>query len=838
MLIETTKPGSSTPPRRVGVAVNRQELQLHDPEVFGTTGEDLCGRFLRRVFSVEQVRSVAIDRRRSLAIITYDRAGRNVPELLQRMAAAIRGCGAEPGGTEPAQLIPSDLSRAKLTVYRYKGMLTTWQVVVDAPGRLSLRHEAFTSDPGLARRIAHQVEKVHGVTGAVVRPLTGVLRIDFDPVQTRAERLLRAVEAAPDSLPVEPPEGSEPPPVGFGLANTTLVLSAVTDVFLPGAWPATAALLVGSNLKTFRDAATQIGSGQVGLPVLYTSIAAATLASGQFLPWAAMGWMMKFWNQRYRHQLATARRRLLGEIIQQQRFARLEAAGGVEVDVPVERLSPGDRILVSAGEKITVDGRVISGRGLVDERIVRGASGMTRKGPEEAVYAGSVVLRGDLKIQTLDTGSARAGALARTALSAASYEPGSKTPTRKGEAFADRVVAPTLATAGLGLYLGGAPTALTILRADYASGPGLAYPLEALQALSLCYRQGIVIRHPDALERLAKVDVLLLDHHPALEAPELEVASLRVFPNHTEYQVLRYATSALKDLEDERTLALRAACRARKIPLLDRIPTEYGTDVTFVYKDRVIKVGNLGTHGPGIGTRNGTPAHQPARTIDSLMVGVNGQIAGLIDFRHSPRPLAAAALQEFRGQSRRPVAIGLVSLGPAAEARRLAGALGVDFHEGGLSTFDLTRLVRGCRRRGLRVAYAGPCLSRTRAALEADVAISLDPDGLERLDDNPASILLLQPDLGRLGVLDEVIRVHDRHIRVAQGSAYIPNFLCVAGAFFLGFTSLTTVVITNLGTYSTYARTAAAIRGLERQLARTGSRRATLAGTGRDGAAG
>ena len=104
------------------------------------------------------------------------------------------------------------------------------------------------------------------------------------------------------------------------------------------------------------------------------------------------------------------------------------------------------------------------------------------------------------------------------------------------------------------------------MRADYASGPGLAYPLEALQALSLCFQQGIVVRHPDALERLAKVDVLLLDHHRALETPEAEVASVRVFPEHTEYQVLRFAASAFKDLEDERTLALRAACRARRIP--------------------------------------------------------------------------------------------------------------------------------------------------------------------------------------------------------------------------------------------------------------------------------
>ena len=62
-----------------------------------------------------------------------------------------------------------------------------------------------------------------------------------------------------------------------------------------------------------------------------------------------MNWMMKFWNHRYQSELATARRRLLGEVIQHQRFARLEATGGVEVEVPVERLRPGDVILVAAG---------------------------------------------------------------------------------------------------------------------------------------------------------------------------------------------------------------------------------------------------------------------------------------------------------------------------------------------------------------------------------------------------------------------------------------------------------------------------------------------------------
>ena len=357
--------------------------------------------------------------------------------------------------------------------------------------------------------------------------------------------------------------------------------------------------MVGSNVKMFRDAASQLGRGQLGLPVLYTTIAAGTLATGQFLPWATMNWMLKLWKRQYQQQLASARRRLLGEVVQQQRFARVEAAGGVEVEVPAERLVRGDVILASAGEKLCVDGRIIKGHGLIDERFVRGAIGMNRKGPDETVYAGSIVLSGDFQVETRgEAAKSRAATLARAALTAANHQLGTKTPTLKGEKFAARVVGPTLAAAGLGYSLGGVPTALAILDTDFASGPGLAYPLETLQALSLCYQQGIVVRDPEAIDRLAKADVLFLDHHSALESLEPEVASVRVFPGHTEFQILRYAASAMRDLDDERASALRSACLSRRIALLDRIPTRYETDVTLIHGDQVIKVGNLGGQGP------------------------------------------------------------------------------------------------------------------------------------------------------------------------------------------------------------------------------------------------
>ena len=565
----------------------------------------------------------------------------------------------------------------------------------------------------------------------------------------------------------------EPVPVRFGLVNTAMALSVVSDFLVPAVWPATAALVVGSNVKMFRAAASQLGRGQFGLPVLYTTIAAGTLATGQFLPWATMNWMLKLWKRQYQQQLTGARRRLLSEVIQHQRFARVEAAGGVEVEVPAERLGRGDIILASGGEKLCVDGRIIKGHGLFDERFIRGAAGMTRKGPDEPVYAGSIVLSGDFQVEARGEGSrSRAATLARAILTAANHEQGIKTPTLRGEKFATPVVGPTLLAAGLGFSLGGTPTALAILDTDFASGPGLAYPLETLQALSLCYQQGIVVRDPEAIERLAKADVLFLDHYAALETLEPEVASVRVFPGHTEFQILRYAASALRELEDERAGALHAACQARRIALLDRIPTRYDTDVTLLYKNQVIKVGNLGGQGPESSSFARVDGGLENRVIDSLMVGINGQIAGLIDFRPSSRLVATAALHQLREKSKSPLAIGLVSETAEPRIRQLATRLGVDFHHGGVSADDLARLIRNCRVRGLKVAYVGECLVRDRAAREADVAISIDEDGVENLDRNPAPIVLLQPDIARLGVLYEITRIHRRRfwsLRVRRG---------------------------------------------------------------------
>src|SRR5262249_49535508 len=160
------------------------------------------------------------------------------------------------------------------------------------------------------------------------------------------------------------------------------------------------------------------------------------------------------------------------------------------------------------------------------------------------------------------------------------------------------------------------------------------------------------------------------------------------------------------------------------------------------------------------------------------------------------RPAAASALRRIRDVA--PVPTALVSNRPVADVAALAALLGVDVYKGCFSREDTARFLRGCRDRGLRPAFVGNCRCRTTPAADAFVAISLLGDDDECPDS--AAVSLLQPRLEGLADLWELARTHQGRVKGAQKLVLAPNVFCVAGAFLFGFTGLTSVVITNLGT--------------------------------------
>jgi cation transport ATPase len=348
-----------------------------------------------------------------------------------------------------------------------------------------------------------------------------------------------------------------------------------------------------------------------------------------------------------------------------------------------------------------------------------------------------------------------------------------------------------------------------------------------MQVIALCIRHGIVIRDSAAIENLAATDLLILDYVPALERAKVELDSVAPFPGHSEENLLRYAAAAFQHLDDERADVLIGECNARGIALRGLRVTDYATDITLVDGNDRIKIGDLGPRprGSSRSRQQSAPGLTKTDVPDSLMVGFNGRVAGLIHFRRSNRLEVASALDRLR--SKRNLQIGIISESPISALTPLAKSLGADFCLGDQSADDRIRFLRSCRSRGFKVAYISDRHADSRIAAESHVAISLVGEGINdpEMADDSAPVWLLQPRLEKLSELWEIAHVHQQRLKIARRYALIPNVLCVAGAFAWGFTSIISVIVTNLATYSIYARTSDSIRSLERQISRSSSPR-------------
>jgi cation transport ATPase len=307
-------------------------------------------------------------------------------------------------------------------------------------------------------------------------------------------------------------------------------------------------------------------------------------------------------------------------------------------------------------------------------------------------------------------------------------------------------------------------------------------------------------------ERLARTDLIVLEDSPALRRGELDVDEIH--SRVPEPTLLRYAASAFRHFADDRAAALAHACREREIHLLDLEPVAFEPAMTVVHGGRRVAVRDHGM------------AMDP---WGPLVVEVDGSEAGVIRFKRSRRSAAAAAIRRIKSLANVPVV--LISDRPESDVAALAANLGVDYFRAGLRPNDTADYLNTYRQRGRRTVFVGDC--GHEGCPVADVNVSLRE--VVSLDSDRASVVLLHDKLELFADLWEIGRLHQERVRSIDRFILWPNILCVAGAFFLGATALTAVVITNLGTSGTYNRALGALRALN--VSRPGQPRRTALGS-------
>ncbi len=311
-------------------------LEVTDERVFGPGGKALARRFARRVLGFDEVRTLVLDPARATATVNYRLANGVADTFPIRLADAV---AKSPAASVSETELPHWTDGEPVTLYRHAGVISIFAELNMANGCLTARHPALESNPPAARRVEVALRALPGVIEVAAN---AQLHVRFDPNAVAAPQLIRIAEHEVLERETIHPVPS-PEPVNFQLENIMVGAAAVGEFVLPLMAPVVSGLLVLASLGTFGAAASQLRERRIGLPLLYSCAVGARLASGQFLAASLLSWLFRYWEQRYRQDVALENRNLLDETAGLPKQARVLTGEGCCASSPGRKWPPGSR---------------------------------------------------------------------------------------------------------------------------------------------------------------------------------------------------------------------------------------------------------------------------------------------------------------------------------------------------------------------------------------------------------------------------------------------------------------------------------------------------------------
>jgi Cu+-exporting ATPase len=414
---------------------------------------------------------------------------------------------------------------------------------------------------------------------------------------------------------------------------------------------------------------------------------------------------------------------------------RVRDDGGDE-DVALEAVAAGDRLRVRPGEKIPVDGVVIEGRSAVDESMITGEAMPVTKAADDAVIAGTLNGSGGFVMRAEKVGrdTMLAHIVQMVAAAQRSRAPIQRLADRVAAWFVPAVIAVALiAFAGWAAY-GPQPrlayalvAAVTVLIIACPCALGLATPMSIMVGVGRAAQAGILIRDAEALERLEKIDTLVVDKTGTLTEGKPKVTAIVPVQNFDENILLRFAASIERASEHPLAAAIVAAAAARKIDLLpvSDFASPSGKGATGVVERRRVALGNAGFFAElGIATAALQNEAERLRGDGAtvIFVAINGVLSGLIAIADPVKPTTQAALDALKAQG---LAIVMLTGDSRGTAAAIAKQLGIADVEAEVLPERKSAVIADLRRLGRVVAMAGDGINDAPALAAADVGIAM-----------------------------------------------------------------------------------------------------------------
>jgi Cd2+/Zn2+-exporting ATPase/Cu+-exporting ATPase len=500
---------------------------------------------------------------------------------------------------------------------------------------------------------------------------------------------------------------------------------------------------------------------QVISHTLMTVGVVAALVVGQWATAAVIVFFMRVGDYAERFTTERARRAVKDLTAMAPQTARVER-DGIETEIPVTQVQPGETVIVRPGEKIPVDGEVIGGQATVNQASITGESMPVEAGPGSRVYAATLAQLGSLRIRVSAIGrDTTFGRVIQMVEEAESHRADVQRVADKFSAYYLPVVA---AIAALTFALRRDPLATAaVLVVACSCSFALATPVAMLASIGAGAKRGVMIKGGKYLEILARVDVLLVDKTGTLTLGHPEIQNIVPLNGMPEEQLLLMAASVERYSEHPLAEAVRQAAKGRGLDLLE--PVDFrampGEGVSARLNGRKVEVGSRRILPQAAEPSAGLALEQEGKTL--LWVVCDGQVAGVLAAADTLRPEVPEAFARVRRLGIRKIE--LLTGDNLQTAAALAGPLGIDFRAD-LLPEDKIDIVRHYQRQGHRVVMVGDGVNDAPALAQADVGIAMGVAGSDVAVET-AHIALMREDWM---LVPEVFEIARRTMRVVHGN--------------------------------------------------------------------
>ena len=512
-----------------------------------------------------------------------------------------------------------------------------------------------------------------------------------------------------------------------------------------------------------------------GTPALYFEAAAAITAL------VLLGQVLEL---RARSRTGAAIRALLDLSPKMARVLR----DGREEDVPLELVVAGDRLRVRPGEKIPVDGAVLEGTSGVDESMITGESIPVSKGPGSRVIGATVNGTGSLVMRAERVGSETLLAQIVRMVSQAqrSRAPIQQLADRVSGWFVPVVIAIAILTFVAWSFFGPEPrlahalvNAVAVLIIACPCALGLATPIAIMVGTGRGAHAGVLIKNAQALERMEKVDTLVIDKTGTLTDGKPRVTSIITEAGRNENDLLRLVASLEQGSEHPLGAAVVEAAKSRGLVLGNQseFQSSTGRGVSGRVDGKRVLIGNerlfeeSGIVAAGL-AQKAEDLRRGGQTV--ILVAVDGQPTGLIGIADSIKASAAQALSDLKREGLRLV---MLTGDSRATAEAVAKALGIEEFEAEVLPGKKSEVVQRLQNEGRVVAMAGDGINDAPALAQADVGIAMGTGTDIAMES--AGITLLKGDLAGIVRARKLSQATMRNIRQNLFFAFVYNSLGV-----------------------------------------------------------